>query len=398
MLCVALVIMCATLGAYAFSFRNMTLDFIHMSDTHITQRADTSYKALSSSSALLSDAINQINDIKGLDFVLFTGDLVDSATVQNFDLYYSILSNLKYPSLNAFGNHDFYGMSKDKVLEIVKRHNPNYTFNDTYYAITPKTDYRLIFLDSTGNFETTSNGELSPEQLQFLDEELSQNQDKIVVISLHHPPVEPFISKEHSLVNADNFNNILLKYNNPIVVLSGHYHAAKIRQIGNIIYVSTPAMVTYPMAFRHIKIVNYKDRVQYKFEFLSTTLEDVKEQNRQNVISYSTLAGLERDRNLEFTYYKKRYKSVKYKKKLIAKAQKPQKTSKRELRKLTQHKPSKQEKKLNKANKKLNKPKFHKIKQENTTNENIEKPKKQGFFSKLFKKKQKNETVTPQEI
>ena len=69
-------------------------------------------------------------------------------------------------------------------------------------------------------------------------------------------------------------------------------------------------MVTYPMAFRHIKIVNHKDRVLYKFDFISTALDDIKEQNRQNVISYSTLAGFEKDRTLEFTYFKKKPRSA----------------------------------------------------------------------------------------
>ena len=60
----------------------------------------------------------------------------------------------------------------------------------------------------------------------------------------------------------------MVKYKNPIVVISGHYHATKIRVIGNLIFVSTPSMVTYPMAFRHIKITNYKDRVHYNFDFI----------------------------------------------------------------------------------------------------------------------------------
>ena len=346
-LCVFLV---TTLSVCAFSFRNMTLDFIHISDTHITTRPDTSYKALSSSGAILKDLIYKINDIKGLDFVLFTGDLVDSASYENFELFYNTLSILKYPSLNAFGNHDFYGeMNKEQVLETVKEHNKNYIFDDTYYAITPKTDYRIIVLDSTIKNQNTSNGKLSDEQLKFLDNELAQNQDKIVVIAMHHPSVQPFVSMGHSLLNAYEFNEILLKYKNPIVVLSGHYHASKIRKIGNIVFISTPSTVTYPMAARHIKIVNFKDRVEYKFDFIDTALADIKEQNRQNVISYSILAGLESDRTTEFTYHKNRPKSANYKRSKIASAEKTSKMSKRELKKLetpqTQKVKNKKEKK-----------------------------------------------------
>ena len=78
------------IGCYAFSFRNMTLDFVQISDTHITDKPSTPYKALGYSKRLLKDAIAQINNIVGLDFVLFTGDMVDSATDENF---YNFLEN-----------------------------------------------------------------------------------------------------------------------------------------------------------------------------------------------------------------------------------------------------------------------------------------------------------------
>lgn len=325
-------------SALAFSFRNMTLDFIDISDTHISvTRDDTTYKALKSSSKLLSDAIEQINSIKGLDFVLFNGDLVDTSVQENWDEYYKILKELKYPSLNCFGNHDFStgNLDENEVIEIVKNNNPNYIFNKSYYAFSPKTDYRIIILDTIIKDIKTANGELSDEQLSFLDNEISSNPDKIIVIAMHHPSVEPFVSIDHNLKNADKFNEILLKYKNPIIVLTGHYHASKIRQIGNLVFVSTPSMVTYPMGFRHIKITNYKDRVQYDFQFLSTKLDDIKENNRQSVISYATLAGYEKDRDVSFTFHKKHPKSAKYKRDKIKKANKTAKTSKRELKKLS---------------------------------------------------------------
>ena len=346
-------IIAITTGCYAFSFRNMTLDFVQISDTHITDRASTSYKALGNSKELLTDAVEQINDIVGLDFVLFTGDLVDSATAENFYNFYSIVSKLKYPSLNTFGNHEFYGdMSKEQVLEIIRGYNPNYIFDDTYYAFSPKTDFRIVVLDANINNNRTSMGEFSQEQLDFLDKELYENQDKVVVIAMHHAPVEPFIAKEHSIVNAKEMTDILAKYNNPIIILSGHYHATKIRRIGNLVFVSTPSMVTYPMGFRHIKITNYKDRVVYNFDFVETKLAEIKEQNRQSVISYGTLAGLEKDRNTQFIFYKKKHKSAKYKRNKIKNAAKEVKTSKREIKKLTQPKKIKKTRKLFKKEKK----------------------------------------------
>ena len=263
--------------------------------------------------------------------------------------------------MNTFGNHDIsYGdLTREEVLEIVKKCNPNYVFSDTYYAFSPKTDYRIIVLDPVITEGNTANGNIPEEQLVFLDNELSQNQDKIVLIAMHHPSVEPFAAKEHSILNADSFNEILLKYKNPIIVVTGHYHAAKIRHMGNLVFVSSPAMVTYPMAFRHIKITNFKDRVNYEFEFIPTRLDDVKELNRQSVISYGTLAGFEKDRNTSFVFKKRHPKSISYKRNKIKSAAKTTKTKKSEIKKLSQ---PKLEKVKGEKIKKEKQPKAEKIK------------------------------------
>ena len=60
-------------GGFAFadfSFRDMELNFVQISDTHISDSEDTSYKVLSSSKALLEDAIKQVNGLKHVDFVM----------------------------------------------------------------------------------------------------------------------------------------------------------------------------------------------------------------------------------------------------------------------------------------------------------------------------------------
>src|SRR5574344_1925626 len=90
----------------AFSFRDMTLKFAQISDTHISDRDDTSYKLLSQSKILLKDAINQINSLENIDFVMFTGDMVDQPFLKSYKDFFEILSELKYPSLMALGNHD----------------------------------------------------------------------------------------------------------------------------------------------------------------------------------------------------------------------------------------------------------------------------------------------------
>ncbi len=302
-----------TSSAIAFSFRDITLKFVQISDSHISERQNTSYKMLASSKLLLTDAIKQINTMHDIDFIVFTGDMVDEPIAQYWQDYFEILAKSHYPILMAFGNHDMAKgkteyLNGDEVLDLIKKYNKNYPFDKTYYAITPKPDYRMIVLDLTQSETGTSNGKISQEQLQFLDEELESNQDKIILIFQHFPVVEPFESQNHKILNADEYMEILKKYNMPIAIFSGHYHTTKIIQEDNIIHVSTPSLVTYPNAFRTVNITNYKDRVIFDFYFYQTTLENVKNESKATTIAYSTFLGTPKDQSRTITIMKKKLK------------------------------------------------------------------------------------------
>lgn len=326
----------AIVPSSAFSFRNMTLNVVQISDAHVADREDTSYKMLSSSKDLLEDAIKTTNSIPGVDFVMFTGDMVDIPTLENYKNFFTLLSELNYPSLNTFGNHDSAicladsdecspGLKIDEVLDFVKKCNRNYMFDDTYYAFTPKTDYRIVVLDAVIRNEVTSNGYLSEEQLAFLDNELKNNQDKVVVIFQHHPPLEPFKSEDHSIKNADKYLEIIRKYKNPIFILSGHYHATRVVREKNIVFISTPSLVSYPNAFRQVKITNYRDRTEFKTKVYETNLKDVQERAKLSTIAATTFYGTQKDREISFTIRKPYVKPQKPPKKEKVKKEKKRK-------------------------------------------------------------------------
>lgn len=305
-------------ASWAFSFRDITMKFVQISDTHISDRENTSYKMLSKSKVLLADAIKQINATPNVDFVMFTGDMVDQPFYQSYKDFFTILTDLKCPSLMAFGNHDTNSTSstdgallppdslnKAQVLDIFQKANPNYKFEKSYYALSPKKDYRIIVLDLAMDKDMSSNGFISDEQLAFLDKELEENKDKVIVIFQHFPVVEPFESSHHKVLNADKYMEIIQKYKNPIAIFSGHYHSTKITKQDNVIHVSTPALVTYPNAFRLISITNYDDRTIFDFYFKETTLKDVQEEAKAVAVASSSFYGVEKDRSTTIIIKKK---------------------------------------------------------------------------------------------
>lgn len=280
---------------------NNALTFVQLSDSHITlTREDTSFKALSQSKPLLLDAINQINAEKNVDFVLQTGDTIDKANESDIMLYMSMMNTLKHPWYVAFGNHDFSfpnngNITKDYYVKLLNSHNKHFNFDNTYYSFKPKRGFKVIVLDAVDNSKITGNGIFSKEQLEWLDKEMKSAKKDTILIFLHHPIIEPYPSSHHKILNTEDFYSVIDKYKNPIGVFTGHYHATKITKERNIVHVSTPALVTYPNAFRLISITNYRNQTIFDFYFKTTKLKEVQQNTKiKNLIS-AICAGKEED-------------------------------------------------------------------------------------------------------
>ena len=278
-----------------------SLRFVQLSDTHFLNHGkNTSYKVTADGPLLLDDAIEQVNTIPSLDFVMFTGDLIDKSYEIELKAVLPHLKNIKYPWYFAFGNHDVCVggyLSKSLYMSILRENNSNYTFKKPYYSFVPKEGFKVIVLDSIIDNEITANGYIYPEELTWLDEELKASEKDTVLIFMHVPLVEPFPSANHRMRNSQEVISILQKYKNPIGVFTGHYHAAKIIQNKNILYVSTPALISYPNAFRYITVTNRKNSTVFDIQFKETRLKDVQKLAKLMVFASALYAGEEKDRN-----------------------------------------------------------------------------------------------------
>ena len=114
---------------------------------------------------------------------------------------------------------------------------------------------------------------------------------------MHTPIIEPFSSPTHRLLNDNEALTILKKYKNPIAIFSGHYHATKIIPKGNLLFVSTPSLVTFPNAFRIIKVTNHKNNVIFDIKLKETNLKEVQTLARMMVMQTDLHYGKEADRN-----------------------------------------------------------------------------------------------------
>ena len=289
---------------------NNNLRIAQVSDAHFSSfEENTSYKFLKKSPQLLDDVIFQINTSGPYDFVMFTGDLVNkpkTTELEKFLLHITKLNPCWY-ALN--GNHDISidgPLNKKKFLEMLREANANMKFDKNYYAFTPKRGFRVICLDSIIDYKLTSNGEISKEQLAWLVKELDAHKKDTVIICTHVPIDEPYSSSNHKMLNEYELKSILKTYTNPIIILQGHYHCTRARQDNNIVYITSPSLVTFPNAFRVININSNKDRTLVDVFLKETNLKDIQTRSKLRLFGVESLYGEEKDRNTTFEI--KKYK------------------------------------------------------------------------------------------
>lgn len=282
------------------------LHFIQISDTHLQKLvAKDAERLLGSSEKLLGDAVNEINEIKDLDFVLSTGDQVDAPDEKLIDRYIEITMASKYPWYVLLGNHDVSvngGLGKKGYIKKFTSKdaiNRVFTGNMAYFSFSPNEKFTFICLDGTTEKVVTPLGQIDDEQLKWLKDELEKNKDKYVIIALHFPIIEPFKSKDHFIVEPDRTKllEIVESYKNVLGVFSGHYHAAKLIKVKNRIHNSCPAVVQWPNAFREITITQEEPKyLSLNFKWHPVNGQKLRDKSKNSSKSWSLTQGTEEDR------------------------------------------------------------------------------------------------------
>ena len=103
-----------------------------------------------------------------------------------------------------------------KVARAEFRHSdkPNYVFE--------KNGYVFIAMDGSKQYFKSSNGYYNKEELLWLEKTLEKNKNKNVIILQHFPLLES-TSKWLETAKMEDYNELLAKYKNVKVIISGHY-------------------------------------------------------------------------------------------------------------------------------------------------------------------------------
>lgn len=154
--------------------------------------------------------------------------------------------------IHVLGNHDTYHIPKTEILSISGQQR--YHKIDTAEAV-------LLFLDTTKEMSPKDyGGEIDPEQMAWLENELRQSGDKPVFLFGHHPlPDTTTYSEKHMLRIHPEFDvwSVMQTKSGPGYYFCGHNHVQSIVKRDQWHFVQTAACLDIP-AFRMIEIENGK--------------------------------------------------------------------------------------------------------------------------------------------
>lgn len=196
-----------------------TIDFLLLSDLHVSHRAPSEAGLLTDTSATLEEAVAMIAtmDIKP-EFIVFAGDLTNHGEVDAYHHLSRLLAPLEVPKIFALGNHDSRPAFRSVILEGAGSPEEPHLHEEVIAGI------HVIVLDSS--IPGRIAGALGEGQISFLRGALSRNPDLPKVVVCHHPPhLDGTEANWHSLDPASTAMLAeALADAKVLAILAGHVH------------------------------------------------------------------------------------------------------------------------------------------------------------------------------
>jgi Icc protein len=249
-----------------------SLEFIHITDSHMDLQDETSVEAMQSAVEFINKHYPKI------DFVLFGGDNFNNNVKGDKDAkeFQKIISKLKMPSYLVRGNKESHPNPDDSIhlKEFLSMFCDKKALHlsGKDWAL-EKNGYLILGLDSC--IEGQNNGAYTKETIAFAKKKLQEG--KPTIILNHHPYLNYWKGTEkkdihkYVLNNTDEVQKELFGFKNLLLTLSGHKHIDNITQIKGVKAITTRGFVRpidldqYPM--RYVKLTG--DKIEEKLIYTS---------------------------------------------------------------------------------------------------------------------------------
>jgi 3',5'-cyclic AMP phosphodiesterase CpdA len=190
-----------------------------ITDTHIRPPGRLAYRRVDTAAAL-ERAVAAVNALSPApDLILFTGDLVDFGTDEEYGLLLDLLRPLRAPLFPIPGNHDSRAGIAKAFPQIARR-----SMGPFFQYAVEDWPVRLIGLDTL--LPGSGAGELCGERLAWLDARLGEQPERPTIVFQHHPPFPTGIGHMDriGLTGAAEEAEVIRRHSQVERVLCGHLH------------------------------------------------------------------------------------------------------------------------------------------------------------------------------
>jgi predicted phosphodiesterase len=177
----------------------------------------------------------------GSEFLIHTGDLVNSGTGPQWQEFAGIMADAELPFYPVAGNHDDFGGNLDGYLAHSGAPAIHYSFD--------RGPIHFAMADS-------HNGGISADELAWLRDDLGTTNQPIKMVVLHHPPFDPDGTDHIMAFGNAGFMDLMVEQEVDYV-FAGHIHAYAQEERDGVVYVITggagaPLYRTgHPEAYHH---------------------------------------------------------------------------------------------------------------------------------------------------
>jgi Icc protein len=203
---------------------------LHLSDTHLLGGDGRLYDRVDSQRHL-RELFNQLEESEGRpEAIIFTGDLADRGEPEAYDRLREIVEpvaeRLGAEIIWVMGNHDERAAFRTHLFGEVGTTRPI----DRVYDIH---GLRIITLDST--VPGHHHGEVTPDQLDWLAEELSVSAPHGTILAMHHPPLPSVLDLAVLVELRDQQGLAEVLFGSDVRgILAGHLHYSSTGTFANI--------------------------------------------------------------------------------------------------------------------------------------------------------------------
>jgi Icc protein len=193
----------------------------HISDFHVFAEAPETAIVRPDAAAAARKVVADIAAFTPeIEAVMFTGDLTDGGSADDYALLTDILSPLDVPVFVVPGNHDARSGLRTAFADMLPFGSGPFLNYEAWFG-----DIRILALDTLWDGQIA--GQLDGTQLAWLAERLVMPHDGLTLILMHHPAFPSQMVPLDAMALQDgraDFERLIANHKGPLRILSGHIH------------------------------------------------------------------------------------------------------------------------------------------------------------------------------